>query len=175
MPRLTALILILFNGCSSGGTVLCETRGCPADQVCTSEGSCEAVVCTRHQCLDLHTAAICGGRLRLEERSCAEHELCLNARCQLAACQPGQSRCAPSGMRERCLDNGQGYFEVPCGEGTGCHEGACLPLSCTRDDNSCLDTETLLACNQTGTALVRQVCVAATCRALQRRWNGLEH
>ena len=160
MNRLFAITVFLLVGsaCSSPTDDLCAARGCAVGEVCTPEGTCERVVCTRHQCIDLNTAGICVGRLSLEPRACENNELCLNARCQLAACQPGQYRCAPSGARERCLDNGQGYTASACDEGTGCYEGACLPISCTRESNNCLDVETLLACNDTGTALVRQVC-----------------
>ena len=160
MKRWLALfcLVVLCSGCPSEGTALCETRSCGANEVCTPEGTCEQIVCTRHQCIDLNTAGTCIGRFRLEPKPCEENQLCLNSRCQLAACQPGQYRCAPSGVRERCLDNGQGYNDAPCDDGTGCYEGACFPISCTADSNNCLDTETLLECNDTGTTMLRYTC-----------------
>jgi hypothetical protein len=152
------VMLLALVGCTEERAPDCLPSSCPVGQVCGEDGGCVRVVCSRHQCVDAHTAGVCVGRLRIEPRPCADNELCLNARCQLAACQPGQFRCAPNGERERCLDNGQGYEPGPCDAGSGCHEGACLPLSCTRQDNNCLNLETLLACNQTRTAMLQTPC-----------------
>ena len=155
---LSVIFMLSLSACGGSQPEVCETRGCGANEVCTPAGTCEPIVCTRHQCIDLNTAGTCIGRFKLEPKPCEDNQLCLNARCQLAACQPGQYRCAPNGARERCLDNGQGYNAAPCDEGTGCYEGACLPISCTRESNSCLDLETLLQCNDTGTTMERYSC-----------------
>jgi hypothetical protein len=151
----------LIVACDGGAGGLCNAQNCPVGEVCAVSGSCEPVVCTRHACADSHTLAICIRRQSVERRACGDGELCFGGRCEIAACIPGEFRCAPSGMRERCLDNGQGFAAQGCAPNTFCHVGACLPASCTSADDRCIDTTAIRRCNENGTAMVRTDCSSA--------------
>jgi hypothetical protein len=152
------LILVIFAACDGGSADRCSAQGCPVGEVCSASGACLPVVCTEHSCADAHTLAICIQQQAIERRPCAERELCFSGRCEIAACIPGFYRCAPSGVRERCLDNGQGFSPQGCAPSTFCHEGACLPASCTSADDQCIDETAIRRCNDNGTAMVRRDC-----------------
>lgn len=120
---------------NDGNDIVIQTCD-PKDDICLSQ---EEIL----HCVD-------GTRKR---EYCPSGELCFDGKCGAVVCEPNQiESCLPNGKYHGCNPLGTGVGDFDCDYGSTCIDGKCQPRLCTEGSGKCLDNETILLCNEAGTA-----------------------
>ena len=163
---LVSACLVCFAGCGEdkesgeeqgGGTIPNITKCDPAQDTCISN---EEVI----HCVD-------GTRKR---EYCTDGTLCYNGKCGNVVCTPNTiDRCEENGQYFGCNPLGTGKGSFDCGYGLTCVDSECVPRICEAGNGKCLDDNTILLCNEAGTAysvekncadiLQKSVCEEGAC------------
>lgn len=103
-------------------------------------------------CLSNYEVLHCVDGRRISEY-CAEGELCFDGKCGGIICEANHiESCLPNGKYYGCNQLGTGMGEFECSYGTTCVDGACKPRLCLEGAGKCLDEDTIILCNEAGTA-----------------------
>lgn len=111
--------------------------------------SCDA---TQDMCLSDTEVLHCVDDVRKREY-CGAGEKCFEGRCGAVVCTPGAiESCLSDGRFHGCNGAGTGMGDFDCGYGLTCLEGECRARLCMEGSGKCLDENTILLCNEAGTA-----------------------
>jgi hypothetical protein len=76
--------------------------------------------------------------------------LCQAGACVELKCKPGSLACLSWASVGKCLEDGQGYKKVPCGQNSVCQGGKCVQMACPAGKTYCEGT-VVKNCNAFGT------------------------
>ena len=155
------------TGADCGPNQTCAGGRCLDSTGCTTALDCpDGQSCLDGQCFDGECSA---------DRHCPNPLTCVDHVCiPPEGCIVGQVRCNANTV-VTCLAGGQEVEEL-CAMGSICLEtdgtGACHPVICEAGQRQCADTDTVSACNMTGTAMETvdcgpgQICADGACGAV---------
>lgn len=103
-------------------------------------------------CLSQDEVVHCVDGVRIREY-CASGEYCFEGQCNPVVCEAGAiESCREDGRYHGCNAVGTGMGDYACGEGLTCVDHQCVARLCLEGAGKCLDEETILLCNEAGTA-----------------------
>lgn len=152
--------LWMSSGCSEDG----KGNGEPKDP-----GNGDVVVkecqISEDTCLSKTEVLHCVEGVRKREY-CSENEYCFEGKCGPIICEPNKiESCREDGKFYGCNSVGTGYGEYSCESGKTCRENQCQLRLCQEGSGRCLDRETILLCNASGT----EYSVATPCQSIAEK------
>lgn len=139
---LFTIIVICISGCD-------ETRHGKEEGTNPTVTSCDP---SQNTCLSSNEVLHCVDGVRKREY-CQADMLCYDGVCGNVVCEPNDIEyCQENGQYYGCNPLGTGKGSFDCGIGLTCLDGACVPRICEAGAGRCLDEDTILLCNEAGTA-----------------------
>ncbi|MBQ9395534.1 MAG: IgGFc-binding protein [Proteobacteria bacterium] len=150
LKYLFTILTCLCFGCEESS--VSGTQGEPPD----GGGGGDVVVQTcdpkDDMCLTKNEVVHCVNGKRISEY-CPENEFCFDGKCGGIVCEANKiESCLPNGKYHGCNHLGTGMGDFDCSYGTTCVEGECKPRLCLEGAGRCLDEDTIVLCNEAGTA-----------------------
>lgn len=132
--------------------------------------TCDA---SQNTCFSQYEVSHCVNGVR-ELEHCPANTLCYDGHCGERICEPNViDSCEANGKYYGCNPLGTGKGSFDCGYGLTCVDDACVPRICEAGSGKCLDDDTILLCNEAGTAydvekkcmdiLSKSVCEEGSC------------
>ncbi len=136
-------------------TVAFLCLGCESDQPENEQHNtpniktCDA---TQNACISEREVSHCVGNERMREY-CPDGQRCFNGECGAVMCTPNTiERCEANGQWYGCNPLGTGKGAFDCKTGLTCVDQKCVTRVCQAGEGRCLDEDTILLCNEAGTA-----------------------
>ena len=155
----TIVACFLFSACGSDS----ENDVSPVDPDHGGGGGSEIIIQTcdakDDTCLSKNEVLHCVNGARVREY-CASGEYCFDGKCSAVSCEPNTiESCLENGQFHGCNAVGTGMGDFDCEYGKTCVDGACVPRLCEEGAGKCEDENTILLCNEAGTAYtVKKKC-----------------
>ncbi|MCA9562184.1 MAG: hypothetical protein KC561_01785, partial [Myxococcales bacterium] len=160
--------------CSDGRVCDVEAARC-VDPVCVEDAECgggqlclgslcvdhDSVVCTPGSTLcDKNEAIVCAdtGTREITEQCEAGWTCSAGEGCVPQICTPNELGCLDASLGFACDTTGTVLDEFDCGPDSLCQDGVCASLICEPSSQRCDGGNTLLTCNEIGTAETRESC-----------------
>ncbi len=150
---LVVAVALCFAACDeSSSNTNNNTNSSDTPTVTTCEES-------QNTCLSSKEVLHCVDGKRIREY-CSENELCYNGQCGQVMCKPyAIDHCLENGQYYGCNPLGTGMDNFDCGNDLTCVDAKCVARVCKKNSGKCVDDDTILLCNEAGTAYdVKKKC-----------------